>query len=371
MNDPEQSASSRAKRCSEIAPLLPFHACDELDGGEREQVEGHLAQCPACKEQLEQEHKLLAALETVAQPADLLNPSDMLLAQCRSELWEKVDDLISPPAPERWQPFGWFRRLMALRPAWSAALLLFAGIVLGTRMPSWIGVGGPQNAAPTVNVRATPQLTKEQLAKMTVAGIDFAPTADAAQGTVQVELRAEQPLVISGSVDDSDVRRVLTYIIENGDRSDAGVRLDCLDALRSHATEADVRRALLAAARRDQNPAVRLKALDSLRDSADEPAVRQVLLESLQHETNPGVRVEAVNILVHSLRQSEGESAPVLAPVPAPARVPAPETASLPPDPSVEKVVRALEELTRKDPSRYVRLRSAAALRQIGPREPQ
>jgi hypothetical protein len=38
---------------------------------------------------------------------------------------------------------------------------------------------------------------------------------------------------------------------------------------------------------------------------------------------------------------------------------------------SVEKVIRTLEELQMRDPSRYVRLRSAAALRQIGPREPQ
>jgi len=40
-------------------------------------------------------------------------------------------------------------------------------------------------------------------------------------------------------------------------------------------------------------------------------------------------------------------------------------------DPSVERVVRVLQQLQRRDPSRYVRLRSAAALRQIGPREVQ
>jgi hypothetical protein len=40
-------------------------------------------------------------------------------------------------------------------------------------------------------------------------------------------------------------------------------------------------------------------------------------------------------------------------------------------DPSVERVVGVLQQLQRRDPSRYVRLRSAAALRQIGPREVQ
>jgi hypothetical protein len=37
----------------------------------------------------------------------------------------------------------------------------------------------------------------------------------------------------------------------------------------------------------------------------------------------------------------------------------------------MERVVRTLQDLQRNDPNRYVRLRSAAALRQIGPRELQ
>jgi len=37
----------------------------------------------------------------------------------------------------------------------------------------------------------------------------------------------------------------------------------------------------------------------------------------------------------------------------------------------VQRVVRALQDLQEHDPNRYVRLRSAAALRQIGPPEIQ
>jgi hypothetical protein len=47
------------------------------------------------------------------------------------------------------------------------------------------------------------------------------------------------------------------------------------------------------------------------------------------------------------------------------------EAPAAPADPSAEKVIRTLEELRKRDPNRYVRLRSAAALRQIGPREVQ
>jgi len=40
-------------------------------------------------------------------------------------------------------------------------------------------------------------------------------------------------------------------------------------------------------------------------------------------------------------------------------------------DESAERVIRTLERLEKRDPSQYVRLRSAAALRQIGPRDLQ
>jgi HEAT repeat protein len=166
-------------------------------------------------------------------------------------------------------------------------------------------------------------------------------------------------------VDDTDVRRVLTYVVTNGERFDPGVRLDCLDVLRTRTGDKDVRHALLAAARRDQNAAVRMKALEALRDSAADDAVRDTLLEALQHDANPGVRVEAVNLLVRSL---EGETD-----AETPTRRIAPEVAGsqIPSDPSVDRVIHALEGLQQRDPNRYVRLRSAAALRQIGPREVQ
>jgi HEAT repeat protein len=204
---------------------------------------------------------------------------------------------------------------------------------------------------------------------MSLSGINFFPPSDSAPGTVQLRLSAEQPLEISGSVDDSDMRQVLTYVVENGERFDAGVRLDCLDALKAVVRDQEVRRALMSAARRDQNPAVRMKALESLRGAAADDVVRQVILDALEHDANPGVRVEAVNVLVGSLNHD-----PANLPMVAPGVPPAPpvtESSSGDDDPSVGRVVRALQELQRRDPSRYVRLRSAAALRQIGPREVQ
>jgi HEAT repeat protein len=356
-------------RCADIAPLLVFYACDEVDSQERKEIDAHLAVCAMCASQLGEESVFQSTFSTASQPADELDPTGALLAQCRSELSEQLDDLQRPPVREPWVPFGWVRRWMALRPAWSAAGLIVLGIGVGTQVTPWLalrgGSEGPGEAnGQAVNVMARSRLTDEDLSKMAVAGINFAPAADAAPGTLQVQVRTEQPLVVIGNVDDADVRRVLTYVVANGERFDPGVRLDCLDALKTRSDDAQVRRALVTAARKDQNAAVRLKALEALRDSTGEDSVRETLLEALRHDANPGVRVEAVNLLVRSL---EGDS---LDGAGAPGELPGIEVAE-PGDSSVERVVRALEDLQRRDPNRYVRLRSAAALRQIGTRDVQ
>ena len=352
----------RLTRCSEIAPLLVFYACDEVEPLEREQIDAHLAVCASCVAQLREEQEMQTALVNALQPADQLDPSGTLLAQCRSELSELLDDLSAPPLREHWMPFGWVRRWMALRPAWSAAALILVGLAVGTQVALWIpgrdGAGRGFAVGQAMSVRAAAPLTNEDLSKMAVAGVSFAPGSDSSSATVQLQVRTEQPIVLSGSVDDVDVRRVLTYVVANGERFDPGVRLDCLDALKLRTGDEEVRHALLAAARRDHNAAVRMKALEALRDSSEDDNVRDTLLDALQHDANPGVRVEAVNLLVRSLEGSGPSGLQGAA-------------SEIPADPSVDRVIRALEGLQHQDPNPYVRLRSAAALRQIGPRETQ
>lgn len=358
-------SAQRLTRCADIGPLLVFYACDEVEPLERELIDVHLAVCASCAAQLREEQEMQGALVSTFQPADQLDPSGALLAQCRSELSELLDDLSAPPLREQWSPFGWARRWMALRPAWSAAGLVLLGLAVGTQVALWIpGREGNFGSGQAVNVKAAAPLTNEDLSKMAVAGVNFPAAADST-GTVQLQVRTEQPIVLSGSVDDADVRRVLTYVVTNGEQFDPGVRLDCLDVLKARTGDKEVRYALLAAARKDQNAAVRMKALEALRDSAADDGVRDTLLEALQHDANPGVRVEAVNLLVRSL---EGEAPGDTHKAGGEAEMPG---SQIPTDPSVERVIRALEGLQRRDPNPYVRLRSAAALRQISPREVQ
>jgi len=219
------SAFEKSVNCDDVALLLVFYACNEVSDRERKHIDAHVANCEACAAQLAEESQLQEAMITAPQPADELDSSGILLSQCRSELAEALDDLSAPPIQEHWRPFGWLRRSMALRPAWSGALLVLFGIVVGVQVLPWLRNGNNGNAnGQAMNVMAKPPLTKDQLDNMEVAGINFSPSSDAGSPNVQLHLSAEQPMVLTGSVDDSDMRHVLTYVVERGERFDAGVR---------------------------------------------------------------------------------------------------------------------------------------------------
>ena len=369
------NAGEQKKSCEEISELLMFYACDELQEQERSAVEEHIAVCEACRRQLVEEREFQKAIELLPHAADELDRAGLLLSQCRSELAEKLDDLGRPAVKEKAARFGWFRGWMILHPAWSAAALVMLGLVAGTQYSQWSSRPNPGTAPDqAMNVRPSARLTDDQLSKMDVAGINFTPSPYAGSKNVRVRLNTEQPMELDGNLDDSNVRSVLTFVVKNGERFDSGMRLDCLDALKTHAEDSEVRSALLAAARKDQNPAVRLKALEALRDAGIDSTVRQALLEALQHDSNPGVRVEAVNLLVRSLEQAPSEQLAPAAPnaieMPAVPMIQA-VTRNGTSEGSIENVIQALENLQHSDPSRYVRLRSAAALREISARNDQ
>jgi hypothetical protein len=359
------SSSETLKTCREVSPLLVFFACGEVTEPEHLAIESHVRHCCDCRAQLAEEQNFQSLLGSTIQSADELDASGTVLAQCRSELSERLDDIAAPQTTQKTPMFGRLRWWMALHPAWSSALLLLFGLVGGIQFTQWFTGRNNANAVgEAMNVRPGPRFTEDQLSKIVVAGVNLTPTPKTGSQNVRLQLSAEQPMELNGNLDDIDVRDVLTYVVKNGEHShsDPGIRLDCLEALRASAGDKAVRAALLSAARKDTNPAVRLKALDALRGFSADREVREVLLEALRQDSNPGVRVEAVNILVNSV-ESESEKPEVLAPLGS--------LKAASSDESLDRVIRALGELEKTDTSRYVRLRSAAALRQIEERNEQ
>jgi HEAT repeat protein len=351
--------SGRSIRCEEIESLAVLSACDELDAAVRASLDAHLAQCPACADVVSREERLQQAISSLDQPADTLDRSGLLLAQCRSSLAEALDDKEARAGRSAWStifsPVVWWgglRHALIYHPAMSMAVLVVAGFlagVAGQRLPVAPQVAvSPHPAATTTTASVTPastnppRITDEQLRSADRAHVAWVTPSGSRTPSVDVELMAPTPMSIVGAPNDADVQRALRFLLENGQRFDPDVRLDSLDVLRTSAADPDVRRTLSAAARLDRNPGVRIKALDALQGFEQDPEVRAAFLDALESDGNSAVRIEAIHLLRAAL---QSDAAPVAA------------------DPQTADVLR---DRLRNDPSPTVRQQSAAALRELG-----
>jgi hypothetical protein len=334
--------------CESAERLLIYYACDEARPEERVAVEQHVCECANCAAMLAVELRLQQMLATMPQTADELDLAGELLAQCRSELAEALDDS-RDHAALRLQPqgifarcFSWCRMEMAMHPAMGAAFFVLMGLAVGRVMPA--GSNGMQQAGlvPTSTVYASPRISDQELQNMNVSGIYLVPDGTAGGQSVELHLRAMQPIVITGGPDDEDVKRVLSFVMTNS-QSDSDVRMDSVDVLRSSTGDADVRRVLCATSLHDANAGVRLRALEALHGFEQDDTVRDTLLDALIHDSNPGVRIEAVNELRATVESGKATADP--------------------------RIARVLRDLSEHDSNNYIRLQAAAAVRNLGPQQ--
>jgi hypothetical protein len=190
---------------------------------------------------------------------------------------------------------------------------------------------------------ASPVSTSFDLHSADVAGISLVPAGDDGLPRVQLQLKSQQPMTVEGTVDDDAVKGALLSVLSSGDRACPDVRLDAVECLSSRRNDPEVRSALCRAVHSDHNAAVRLKALEALDGAGSQEIVRQTLLDALVRDQNPGVRIEAINALREMAAKGQMDSD--------------------------GHTLDVLRERMRKDPNTYIRLQSAAAVRDIGPRE--
>lgn len=339
--------------CSEFEPRLTLFAAGELDAAEIAEVNDHLLHCAGCNATLTRENELLALLAS-----NHVEPDAALLAGCRASLEDALDQ-----EEER----GWLRRTIgalvpfnwiAPAPAWSAALLLLTGFAVGILGPRLlrhpvtpgsaitpIASTSAGSVATVTNSNDPADLTPGSLDlhSADVAGLNVFPSGDNEPPQVELQLRAQRPFTVQGTVNNDDVKQVLMYIMQNNQRFGPDVRLNAVDLLRARNNDPDVRSALCHAVHTDRNAAVRLKALEALNGAEPQELVQQTLLDALVDDSNPGVRVEAINALREMAAKGQVESD--------------------------DHVLAVLRDRMQKDPSTYIRLQSAAAIRDLGPRQ--
>ena len=344
-----QANAKLAINCESAERLLIYYACDEAKSDERAVVERHVGECANCAAMLAVELRLQQMLATMPQSADELDLAGELLAQCRSELAEALDD--SRDSVKRGlQPqgflarcFAWCRTEMVMHPAMGAAFFVLIGLAVGRVMPA--SSNGTQSAGlvPTSTVYASPRISDQELQNMNVSGIYSVPGEAAGTQTIEVHIRSMKPMVVSGGPDDEDVKRVLSFVMANSQRFDSDLRMNSVEVLRGRTNDGDIRRVLCASSLHDTNPGVRLRALEALHGFEQDETVRDTLLDALMHDTNPGVRIEAVNELRATVEAGKATADP--------------------------RIARVLRDLSEHDSNNYIRLQAAAAIRNLGPQQ--
>ena len=340
------------QQCSEVEPLLVLSvAGEELAPGDEETLANHIAQCADCSATLDREKELVSAFAGHQQ-----QPDAALLASCRAGLIDALDRQEEGSWLARtfgsWIPSSW----LSPEPAWSAAVLLVIGFSVGLFGPRFLlrqkadlastnnaGVSAP--ASVVGNIDNSSRLASSVPSNLDfhtadVAGMNVLPPIGDNPAQVQLQFKSEEPVTVQGTVNDADVKGVLLHILGANDAFCTDMRLQAVDLLRMRNNDPEVRQALCHAVHKDQNAAVRLKALEALSGSEPQDIVRQTLLDALVDDQNPGVRVQAIN----QLRDMAANGQVV----------------------SDDHMVSVLRDRMQNDPNTYIRLQSAAAIRDLG-----
>jgi len=271
--------------CEEARKNLPLFLYGELSFDEEELVEVHVDECRSCRRELDRERAMFAALDGVE-----LVPSAEALAESRAELRHRLAlakaplDAPNPAAPSFWDK---------IREGFTIHFHFAPGIAQVAGAVGMLVLG-------FFTARMTPN---SFLGNFHTAGVaEFSPTSrvryvePVSPGRVQIVLDETRQRVLSGSVDDVAIQRLLLTAAK--DPSDAGLRVESVDLLKNNSQSADVRQALVSALEHDPNAGVRLKALDGLRQFADDPETRKALTQVLLKDDNPGVRTQVIDLLV-------------------------------------------------------------------------
>ena len=267
--------------CDSVAKALPLYYYGELAGEVEEGVEDHLQSCAACQAALERQRALAAALDSHALTAD-----SALLAECRHDLARAIYREEAPDARRRASdPWGLFREafhslwhpgIRFAQPAGALALLAI-GFFAARFIPGFSGANfaglGPDSIVSSIR-SVQPDNT----------------------GRVQISLDETRRRVVSGRLDDQNIRRLLLAAAREQDNP--GVRVESVGLLKDQCTFAETRGVLLEAVLHDPNPGVRMKALEGLKSFSTDPEVRRTLAQVLLKDQNAGVRIQVIDLLI-------------------------------------------------------------------------
>lgn len=268
--------------CESVKDNISLFLYGELTFEDEQGFEDHVAACVSCSAVFEKEkklHRLLGKYERM--------PSPELLANCRRDLSAQLR-AVAPPKSlgDRLKGFvNSFRLTPALaRPIGAVCLVALGFFAARLTVPS--PAGTPARLVPVSGITAAEPV----ISRVRTVQPD-------ASGRVQIVVDETRQRIITGSLDDENINRLLLASLKEA--ADPGLRGESMDILKARTgSSSEVREALLQAVEHDPNPGVRLKAMEALNAFGADTAVRAALARVLLNDENPGVRTQAVDLLV-------------------------------------------------------------------------
>ncbi len=255
-------------KCERVNELFADYLAESLDPRARTELDAHLTDCAACREETGALLELWTKLSSLPEekPSRALDDRFHTMLGAYREGMEPAKPAVPASTPrtlEHWLECLWPRR-RALQ--LSFAVLLFAlGLVIGPLLAR-VGHRGPETAAPREASR--------------------------------VQLRDEV----------SSLKQLVTLSLLQ--QQSASERLRGVESSQDlERPDAPVLSALLRALDSDANVNVRLAAVDALQPFARNEIVKKGLLDSLPRQSSPLVQIELINLMV---KLKASESVPAL-----------------------------------------------------------
>jgi hypothetical protein len=299
---------------------------NELTDEENRLLQNHLDACEECKNEMEKLRLVQRTVRNFAPPAG----DTQLLLEARAQLRRAI---CSSPLNETLLDRA-LKKIVrwGTRPGYRIAFAGFASFFVGMLLSSIIfrspaGITIPQEAS-----SQTAPITGETR----IANVRFLTVNDGS-GQVDFTFDVVRPVHMKGSIHDGQIQKVLTYAILN--EENPGIRLRSIDAVAGQRTvDKEVKNALIAAVKSDNNAGVRKESLRALQNFPLDEDIKKALLFVLNHDKNPGLRITAINLL-DSLRIS-----------------------NLIPD---KDLLDVFKSTVQTDDNNYIRLRAKAAIEEI------
>lgn len=306
--------------CEETRKNLPLFLYGELSFDEEELVENHMDECAGCRRALAREKAMFQALDgaEIAPAPERLEESRLELRRRLQAAGRSGQGAGAPRGASWWDRIreGFtihFHFAPGIAQVAGAAVMLALGFVTARMAPN--SLLGNFHSASLVDSPATSRVRYVE---------------PVSPGRVQIVIDETRQRVLSGSVDDQAIQRLLLTAAK--DPSDAGLRVESVDLLKGNSQSAEIRKALVYALEHDPNAGVRLKALDGLKQFAEDPETRQAMTSVLLKDDNPGVRTQVIDLLVQQHTNS---------------------------------MVGVLQELMEKEDNNYIRMRCQKVLQEM------